>query len=299
MKAALLSACCAAICLVSTAGAAIEPDPRAKEAVGQLRVLVIRTTWGPAPADGGDLTRAADFYRRASFGRLQLKIERTPWLRSLSGPLCPTDADLAARARAAAAAAGYDLASYARIAYVLPEPTCSISGLGVGREVFLAMVGGAIDDIAFVHELGHTFGLPHARSFICPRGCTRTNEYADPFSPMGSGDLDFSALEKWKLGWIGSVQRVDRTRRYAIGDIDAPSTLPQALVVPTRKGEYWIERRSGERRLIVRLVKPDNPFHPVYLRSIYVAQPADRFVVPKVFSVTGDFAFKWLGRRRR
>ena len=48
----------AAACLAGAASAALPPDPRAKDAVGDLRILVIRATWGPRPDGGGDLSRA-------------------------------------------------------------------------------------------------------------------------------------------------------------------------------------------------------------------------------------------------
>ena len=116
---------------------------------------------------------------------------------------------------------------------------------------------------------------------------------------MGSGDVDFSALEKLKLGWISSVQRVDRSRGYAVADIDAPSRQPQALVVATNAGEYWIEHRAADpSRVIVRIVRPNDAAHPTYLHSIYVAQPQERFVAPGVFRVTRDFRFTWLDKKR-
>lgn len=294
-----------ASCVVATVGATLPPDPRAQDALGDLHVLVIRATWGPAPTGGGDLSDAAAFYSRASFGKLRLHLDLTPWLHAYTKPLCVGDPTarsvygaVGELAQEAAARAGYDLASYGRIAYFLPEATCNFRGLGVGREVFIATDGGVLDDLVFVHELGHTLGLPHATSYTCPRGCRHINEYGDPLSPMGSGGTDFSALEKLKLGWISSVQRVSSSRTYEVADIDAASAKPQVLVVPTNEGEYWIEHRANERRVIVRLVVPDNPTHPVYLRSLYIAQGDDRFVAANVFSVTRAFAFKWLDRKR-
>ena len=262
---------------------------------------MIRATWGPMPTATGDLSGAAAFYDRASYGQLKLKIDVTPWVRAYDEPLCPGDADarsvfgrVGSLAQAAAARAGYDVAAYKRIAYVLPERMCNVAGLGVGREVFLAQDGGVLDDLGFVHELGHTFGLPHAQRSRCARGC-HIVEYGDLLSPMGAGGTDFTALEKSKLGWI-SVERVDGSGIYTFANIDEPSTSPQALVVPTAVGEYWLERRSTG--LVARLVKPDNAQHPVYLRSIYLAQAPRRYVARGVFSLTRAGAFKWLDRKR-
>ena len=278
---------CAA-CLAGAASASLPPDPRAHEAVGELRVLVIRATWGPRPEAGGDFAGAKAFYERASFGRLQLDFDLTPWLQAYDQPTCSTTPRAGELAQDAARAAGYNVGAYRRLVYLFPERTCSPGGLGVGREVFLASDGGVLDDLGLVHELGHTFGLPHATS---PR-----NEYGDPLSPMGHGGTDFTALEKLKLGWISSVQAVDRSGTYSVASIDEPSASPQALVVPTAAGEYWIERRR--QGLVARIVKPNDPAHPVYLRSVYLGQAEQRYVARGVFSVTGEFKFTWLDKKR-
>ena len=264
MSARLFAAALAACVVAGSAGAALEPDPRARDAVGDLPVLVVRATWGPQPAAAGDLSAAAALYERASFGKLQLKIDVTPWLRAYSEPICPGEATthsvfgrVGELAQVAAARAGYDVGSYRRIAYILPERMCNIAGLGVNREVFMAQDGGVLDDVAFVHELGHTFGLPHAQGSACARGC-RIFEYGDPLSPMGGGGVDFTALEKLKLGWIDGVQRVEAAGTYSLA-------VTRPLVVTTAVGEYWIEPRADQ--LVVRLVKPNDALHPVYLRS--------------------------------
>jgi hypothetical protein len=118
-------------------------------------------------------------------------------------------------------------------------------------------------------------------------------------SPMGHGATDFTALEKLKLGWISSVRRVEASGTYTVADIDEPSSAPQALVVPTAAGEYWIEHRAaapGE--VIVRVVKPNDPAHPVYLRSIFLRRIEGRYAASGVFSVTPQFQFRWLDRKR-
>jgi hypothetical protein len=303
-RSALLAAS-VAVCLTGAARADLPVDPRSLEAVGDMRVLVIRATWGPNPTPPGDFAAAEDFFRRASFGRLRLKIELTPWLQAYARPVCPTAATsgsvfgaLGDSAQRAATVAGYDLRDYSRLVYVVPDRLCFAGGVGVGREVFLAQEGGALDYLSLVHELGHTFGLPHATSSKCARGCALA-EYGDPLSPMGHGAADFTALEKLKLGWISSVRRVDASGAYEVADIDVPSSAPQALVVPTAAGEYWIEHRAASPRdLIVRLVRPNDARHPVYLRSVFLARAPARYAAKGVFSVTPQFQFRWLDRKR-
>ncbi|MFL5946763.1 MAG: hypothetical protein ACJ74C_15170 [Gaiellaceae bacterium] len=267
MKSALLVAACVAACLTGAAAA--------QDSVGDLRVLVIRATWGPTVDNEPTLADAASFYDRASFGQLRLHIDITPWLHAYEAAICPSDGEAA---KSAARTAGYDVSSYARVVYVLPEEACDFRGVMRGNEILLTAAQ------SLVHELGHTFGLDHATA--------NQDEYGDPLSPMGHGTVDFSAFEKLKLGWITSVQRADRSRTYVVADIDAPSTAPQALVVPTNRGEYWFERRGADpQHVIVRLVPASRT------RTFYVAA-TNRFAVPKVFSVTSTFAFKWLDRAR-
>jgi hypothetical protein len=127
-------------------------------------VLVIRGTWGPRPTAQGDFDAARRFYERASFGRLKLDIEITPWLQAYDEQVCATTPNVGERAQAAARAAGYDVGAYGRLVYLFPETTCSPGGLASAREVFLGTNGGVLGDLALVHELGHTFGLPHATS---------------------------------------------------------------------------------------------------------------------------------------
>src|SRR5689334_22396397 len=249
MKRAIVVAALLALCITGAAAA--------QGSTGDLRVLVIRATWGPAPDGLAQLSDAAPFYDRASFGELRLHFDITPWLAAYSGPVCPSDGEAA---KAAARTAGYDVASYARVVYVIPEQVCDFRGVTRGNEILLAAPQ------ALVHELGHTFGLGHATAYACAKPCRHLDEYGDPLSPMGHGTVDFSAYEKLQLGWISSVQRVDRSRTYAVADIDVASVAPQALVVPAAAGEYWIEHRSTG--LVVRLVKAK--------RSIFLAQPRQR-----------------------
>ena len=90
---------------------------------------------------------------------------------------------------------------------------------------------------------------------------------------MGHGATDFTALEKLKLGWISNVRRVAGSGSYTVADIDAPSTAPQALVVPTAAGEYWIEHRATAPRRGRRPGRQaERRAAPVYLRSVFLAR---------------------------
>jgi hypothetical protein len=301
MRCLAVLVCGLASILAAGASAAIAPDPRAAEATGTLRVLVIRATWGPTPSAPDDGRRALDevsaFYSRASFGRLRLDLDLTPWLAAYSGDPCLPKATprsvfgpLGELAQDAARAAGYDPSAYGRLVYVLPDRVCGrFGGLGVGREVLLAGADALEDGLAFVHELGHTFGLPHATGRLCA-GCARL-EYGDPYSPMGHGSDDFTALEKFKLGWTSSIERVPGPGTYTIGAIDTPSGNARALVFRTAAGEWWIEHRVNSPHLLARVVEPNDPRHPVYMRSVFRGQGFDRrYDLRGVFSITAASA---------
>ena len=112
------------------------------------------------------------FLRRSSFGRTTLRADVTPVIAGFVVPQrCPADADhglgaLSEAARAAAASLGYDLGAYDRFLYLFPGPVCDlINGIGVGREVVIAHLTGG-SSLGLVHELGHTFGLPHASNAV-------------------------------------------------------------------------------------------------------------------------------------
>src|SRR5918992_6342012 len=105
--------------------------PSSAAAVGDQRVLVLLTTWGPQPWARGDVAAAfaqADaLLRRSSFGQLRLHGTVTEWLHGYPAlPTCPAPEHeripptLTDGPEAAARAAGFDPASYDRIVYILP-----------------------------------------------------------------------------------------------------------------------------------------------------------------------------------
>jgi len=262
-----------------------------------MRVLVIRATWGPTPGDQTGLRAQLDestaFFNRASFGKLDVSFELTPWLHAYDDTaICPTRDDeederrsalgrISTLARLAAALAGFDPFAYDRVVFLLPEPVCGLPGLGVRGEVLLANPS-ALSWPALVHELGHTLGLAHATSSTCARGC-RVHEYGDTLSPMGRGIVDFSAFEKQQLGWLSGTVAASRSGSYAIGAVDAPTPLPQALIVRSARGEYWLEQRSKPTRLVVRFVHRVDPRSPVRQSILLPASP-------RKFSARGIFS---------
>ena len=234
-------------------------------AVGHVRLLVVPLTWGPPVASAEEVqaqvAEADAFIRRSSFGRASLSADVTPVVAGFTiPPACFAGGNediglgaLSLAARGAAARLGYDLGAYDRFVFVFPEPVCGHGGLGVGRDVLLASPNG-LDALGLVHELGHTFRLPHASSAACTTCGIR--EYGDQVSVMGQGSIGFSAWEKAQLGWLGAVRRVTATGTYALDPVDAPSPHAQALLVRVAVGTLWIERRlTPAPRVEVRIVK--------------------------------------------
>jgi hypothetical protein len=128
-----------------------------------------------------------------------------------------------------------------------------------------------------VHELGHTFRLPHAGSATCVTCGIR--EYGDRVSVMGQGAIDFSAWEKAQLGWIDRVRRVATSGVYPLDPVDAPSTGPQALLVRVAAGTLWVERRLlPAPRIEVRIVR--RPPAGGATRAVFLANGRTAATVP-------------------
>jgi len=272
---------------------------------GEIRLLVIPLTWGAAVSSRQELQQAvgdADtFFERASFGQASIVGTVTPLVSGfVVPPSCFAGANedtglgaVAVSARGAATRLGYDLSAYHRFVYVFPDRVCGSAGLGAGRDVLLAGdIGG------LVHELGHTFRLPHASRARCATCSIR--EYGDPESVMGQGGGDFNAWEKAQLGWLSGTRRVTATGTYAVDPVDRPSEGVQALVLKTRSGTLWLEYRLDPvPRLSVRVVK--RPPGGGAVRSIYLAgsftDTATLKGVVRVRRVAGGLALTRLDRR--
>jgi hypothetical protein len=282
--------------------------------VGSKRVLIVLATWGPQPFTREDVSSAfadaARFYDKSSFHQLELSADVTPWLPAYTAaPACPDDLGdhvptaFSSPPDAAAAAAGYRVESYDRVMYVTARMACNWDGLGVGRQIVLNADHNWND---MVHELGHTFGLAHARAVTCA-DCAK-DEYGDPFSPMGHGQLDFSAYEKLQMGWLHEVAHISRAGSYTIGRPDVEGATPYALVIETGLHEYWIEQRldAAPPGLVVRRIEPDlsnymaAPELMLYVPGLTVGR-GETFRIGGVFSVryrVGSVRFKWLDRTK-
>lgn len=118
-----------------------------------------------------------------------------------------------AEAEALATQQGINLDAYDHIMHFIPgfQDNCGpVSQADLpGRRSYMLELGYGI----LAHELGHNFGLHHANAWVCTeagsipvtlgldQSCF-SDDYDDPFDPMGIGAGQLSDFHKWKLGYI-------------------------------------------------------------------------------------------------
>lgn len=206
-----------------------------------VRVLVVKATWGPQPVTNvQDLTQpTAKFYASASFGAVQLTFTETPWMTAYADQsICDNRPGIVDQGQEAAAS--YQPTSYDHVIYVTP---CRYVDFG-SDALHRGTVGLPASPAFFEHELGHTFGISHAGSLDCGTTCV-LDPYGNPLDVMGDGTGDFGALQKAEAGFPINVRTVQVPGTYRLAALEAPSTLPQALVIHRGAQDIWIDHREA------------------------------------------------------
>ena len=127
--------------------------------------------------------------------------------------------------KAVQAHAHVDLNTYQTVIYLFTTTRCSFAGLGgIGSQTWI----NGLNRYTINHEIGHTFGNPHASTLRCHSGaatvplsatCDPYLEYGDPFDPMGSGGTYMLSqggyeavaheMEPWRKLHIGAMKLAD------------------------------------------------------------------------------------------
>jgi len=167
--------------------------------------------------------------------------------------------DIGNKARAAATAAGVNLANYTQIQYVHNYlSSCGWSGLAYvpGQDSWLNQ---ALNLRVSSHELSHNFGVHHASTMSCVDSGVRvqlsatsancsSSEYGDPFSVMGSATTRHTHNQQLaSMGWItgGNLQTITTAGTYTIGAAEnVNATSPRGVRISRGNGTwFYLESR--------------------------------------------------------
>jgi len=251
----------------ATASDGEQPVAFANGSTGTTKVLVILTRWNSTAstvtqASAADVLFQQDhnWFSEASYGQLGLTGDVTPWLTigAPSGAACGAGmTDLEDRAAAAAAAAGYDAATYDRTMIFFPKVT-DAECTGVAGWAYVggntSWINGVLDRRVTVHEQGHNYGLLHAHSYTCTSdgvhvamsGTCASTDYGNPFDAMGSASYTghFSAPYKNELGWLeGRHLPLQPGESVRLAPFESAGALPVAVTIPDGTATYWVEYR--------------------------------------------------------
>jgi uncharacterized repeat protein (TIGR01451 family) len=120
----------------------------------------------------------------------------------------------------------------------------------------------SITSAAIAHEIGHSFGLPHAASLSCmpmsltdpATSCGSVSSSGDTSDTMGTSSSyqHFSSPLKYSNSWLdpSQIQDVTASGEYILDQLELPSGGVKALRIPLGKDTsgmqtyYWVESRT-------------------------------------------------------
>ena len=271
------------VMLVTAAAVERAAEPAAEcrtDGVQRLAVILANFPGAPTP----ELTKArigelifgtagrtvSNFYKEASYGALNLTGDVFGWYMLDREYKCGEYAQLRVAALKAADT-DVDFTRYSRVVVVYPgSDACETLGQGtIGCQTlvspsertqasYASVRFTQADDLltTVIHELGHNFGVGHARTMRFPgtaigpdRGLATFEEYGDLFSVMGSGEAHFSAAQKVTLGWLRQTTdytNIQTSGVFDLAPLQSPGAGVKALRVKRNAGDdvLWIEYRQ-------------------------------------------------------
>lgn len=240
--------------------------------IGEQRTLVVlinfqnntNQPWTVEQAQELVFGTVNDFYQEASYGQTWLSGDVLGYLTLPIDATCRTN-DIDNYGRQAVIDSGIDVSDYDRWVYIYPENTdCGWTGQGtIGGSPSRAFINGSMTLRTVGHELGHNFGLHHAKDYDCSEGVLTGRcmsfEYGDTMDIMGKSEVTghFNAFSKQQLGWItssaGEVITAENDGSY---QLEPYETLPagKAKGIKVRRGTdsdtglplwYYLEYRQA------------------------------------------------------
>jgi hypothetical protein len=226
------------------------------------------TLFGTGPTTLDPMGTLSDWVRSASSGVASASGVVTPWMSNTRfGPAsCGATFDLEQEARNAAIRAGYDPGAYSHVVIYFPRTeSCWWHGMGAVGGSTIWLNGFNTPDgfpgvLVVAHEMGHNYGLQHARAAMCGGttfGSSGTLsdcalvEYGDRFATMGNnvdGVHTYHNLSHARsLGW-GSFATADISTpgSYRLAPLYGgdPGSAPRGLTLARPNGStFWLESR--------------------------------------------------------
>ncbi|MCM2277866.1 MAG: NEW3 domain-containing protein [Oligoflexia bacterium] len=223
------------------------------DTLGSQRTLVVMVNfqdnptaqpWSVSQVRNMVFTNVSDFMRENSYGQTTFVGDVSGWHTiAQDSSVCDSER-LALLANQAAAAAGFDPATYRRFIYVYPMvASCGWSGMStVGGNPSKSWINGKFTLMTFAHELGHAFGLSHSHALECGAStlgdACQLYEYGDHFDIMGNYTTGhFNAFQKSLLGWLGSgtspgVATAQASGTFTLEPYESLSLGTKALRIP-------------------------------------------------------------------